>query len=57
MMIDNNERENVMSKQVESVAEFLARGGQITMVKPMKARGAQKKVTIKVPYRFKGLVK
>lgn len=37
---------------METVAEFLARGGKVTIAKPMKARGAQKKVTIKVPYRI-----
>lgn len=41
----------------ESVAEFLKRGGKITVVSPRKAHGAQKKVSIKVPGRFAGLVK
>jgi hypothetical protein len=44
-------------KTMETVAEFLARGGKVTMAKPMKAHGAQKKQTIKVPARFMGMVK
>jgi hypothetical protein len=36
----------------ESVQEFLNRGGQVTICKPMKAHGAQKKQTIKCPNSF-----
>lgn len=36
----------------ESVQEFLNRGGNVTMCKPMKAYGAQKKQTIKIPARM-----
>ena len=40
----------------ETVAEFVARGGKVKVAAPHKAYGAQKKVTIKVPSRFYGLV-
>lgn len=46
-----------MKVRYESVSEFLKRGGKITVVEPKRARGAQKKPTIKVPSRFAGLVK
>jgi hypothetical protein len=36
----------------ETVAEFVKRGGTITMAKPHKAFNAQKKQTIKVPFRI-----
>lgn len=38
----------------ESVSEFLARGGQVTVVAPKKAHGAQKKQMIKRAYRKTG---
>lgn len=38
----------------ESVEEFLARGGQVTVIDPKKAYGAQKKQTIKRAYRKSG---
>jgi len=48
-----------MNKQAkfETVAEFLKRGGKVTVAAPRKAYGAQKKAKIKVPSRFMGLVK
>lgn len=36
----------------ESVQEFLNRGGNVTVCKPMNAHGAQKKQTIKCPNSF-----
>jgi len=36
----------------ESVQEFLNRGGNVTICKPMNAHGAQKKQTIKCPNSF-----
>jgi len=36
----------------ETIAEFLKRGGKIMVAKPHKAFNAQKKQTIKVPFRI-----
>jgi len=36
----------------ETVEEFIKRGGKITVVAPHKALNAQKKQTIKVPFRI-----
>jgi len=36
----------------ESVQEFVNRGGNVTICKPMKAYGAQKKQTMKIPARM-----
>jgi hypothetical protein len=40
----------------ESVAEFLKRGGKITVARPRHAKNAQKKQQIKVPFRLGKLV-
>lgn len=47
-----NKGESIMKN--ETVEEFMARGGRVTMVKPMKARGAQSGQKIKTPMRFMG---
>jgi hypothetical protein len=41
----------------ETVAEFVKRGGTITVAKPRRAKNAQKKQTIKVPFRIGKLVR
>lgn len=41
----------------ETVAEFVKRGGTITVAKPRKACQAQKTQTIKVPFRIGKLVR
>ena len=38
--------------EMETVAEFIARGGKVKVLAPHKAYGAQKKTTIKVPVRM-----
>jgi len=40
----------------ETVAEFVKRGGKITVAKPHKAHNAQKNQKIKVPFRIGKLV-
>lgn len=40
----------------ETVAEFLKRGGKITVASPRHAKNAQKKQTIKVPFRMGKLI-
>lgn len=41
----------------ETVAEFVKRGGKITVAAPRRAKNAQKKQTIKVPFRIGKLVR
>lgn len=40
----------------ETVAEFVKRGGKITVAAPHKALNAQKKQQIKVPFRIGKLI-
>ena len=52
MMIESIHTGEQIMQMKETVQEFLARGGKITMVKPMHAKGAQKKPTIKSVFRM-----
>lgn len=51
MMIESTNKEKTMMKHVETVEEFLARGGAVKQCAPAKAHGAQKAQTIKCPGR------
>lgn len=46
-----------MMNTLETVEEFVARGGKILLAAPRHARGAQKKQQIKVPFRMGKLVR